>query len=129
MNRTNKGYVDVDVLYNATIKYGKDVEDPIRDAAKCIAKYNTAAVLVTQQKGRKIIVDEQLLIARDNLLRAAVKRIFYLCSVIKLLTKGKNEKNQLVTKRIDRTDVDQCVDLLDSFWFALWEIADRKSEI
>jgi len=123
MNKLNKNYVDAEVLMNVTNLFGNVVKDELLNVTKSIARYNTLATLVTKEMSSKIIVDEETLINRDNVLRSTVKKIFAFNDLVKTLN-----SQLLVTKRIDRTNLTQCVDLLDSFWFALWDVADRKAK-
>lgn len=115
-------YVDVEALYDATTTYGTELKEPLTIAAKGVAKYNSLATLVTKKMESQIVVSEDILINRDNVLRSSVKKIFYLNDLIKELT-----GNCLINKKINRTDAAQCIDLLDSFWFALCDVADRKT--
>lgn len=121
MNKSS--LINTEVLYEATMKFEENLKDDVVIISKIIAKFNALSNFITKERDEKIIVNETVLINRDNVLRNAVKKLFALNQTITSLTDKK-----LINKKIDRSNFRQCIDLIDSFWFSLWEIADRKNK-
>lgn len=131
MNKKNKkSLVDVEVLYQATNNYGDNIKEDIISIAKVIGKFNALSVLITKKRNEgEVEIDNAILINRDNLLRSAVKKILFLNQQmeVRFILDGK-ENMYMVRTRIDKSNFFQCQNLVDDFWFAMYEIADRKAK-
>ncbi len=125
----NNTMINVEMLYDATMIYPEAIKNDVSAIARSIARFNSVSNFLTKKDKTGLMVDDATRVQRDNILRKTVRQIFALNQTVSVLMNegGFGNDDKLITKKIDRRNFNQSVDLLDNFWFALCEIADKKN--